>query len=67
MANHTSAYIENWRKDHTTRVYIRLNNNTDADILSELEKQISKQGFVKDAIRYYIANGCPSVKKNKAD
>lgn len=38
----------------TTRVALKLNNNTDADILEWLEKQPSKQGAIKKAIREMI-------------
>lgn len=38
----------------TTRVGLKLNNNTDADILKWLEKQPSKQGAIKEAIREMI-------------
>ncbi len=36
---------------NTTRLYIKLNNTTDRDILEFLEKQPNKQGFIKDLIR----------------
>ena len=42
-----------WRYDqnNTTRVFIKLNNGTDADILKYLQTISNKQGYVKDLIR----------------
>lgn len=36
---------------NTTRLYIRLNNKTDSDILEHLDQIENKQGYVKDLIR----------------
>ena len=41
-------------KDHTTGVYLKLNNVNDADILEWLSRQNSKQGAVKELIRREI-------------
>jgi hypothetical protein len=41
-------------KDHTTGVYLKLNNVNDADILEWLSRQHSKQGAVKELIRQEI-------------
>lgn len=38
-------------KQNCTRVNLKLNNKTDADIISQLEKQESIQGYIKDLIR----------------
>lgn len=38
----------------TTRVALKLNNNTDADVIEWLDKQSSKQGSVKELIRREI-------------
>ena len=40
-----------WDAEHTTRIYLKLNNNTDADILAKLETVESKQGYIKQLIR----------------
>ena len=40
--------------EHTTRLTVKFNNNTDADILEALDKQTSKQGYIKQAIRNQI-------------
>lgn len=42
----------------TTRVYnIRLNLNTDGDIIRRLEEVGSKQGYIKDLIRKDLREG----------
>lgn len=48
------AYVEAWQKEHIRRVVIKLNKRTDADILAELNKQESVQGYIKKAIRAYM-------------
>ena len=53
-----------WKKINTVAFTLRLFKTTDADILPYLETE-NKPGFIKDAIRYYIANGCPEVEKPK--
>lgn len=45
------ASQEKYDRNNTTRVYLKLNNKTDADILDWLDNQSSKQGAIKDAIR----------------
>ena len=42
---------------HTKIIPIRLNFETDADILEHLEKQASKMGYIKQLIRDDIAKG----------
>jgi hypothetical protein len=39
---------------NTKRLYIKLNVNTDADILRYLDKLPNKQGFIKELIRAAI-------------
>lgn len=46
--------IDEWQKTNVKRVVIKLNRNTDADILKELDKKESIQGYIKDAIRAYM-------------
>lgn len=43
--------------ENTIRRNIKLNKTTDADILEALEKAPNKQGFIKEAIRFYLAHG----------
>ena len=40
-----------WDAANTTRIYLKLNNKTDADILSKLREQPSMQGYIKVLIR----------------
>ena len=41
---------------HTTPVYLKLNNRTDADIIKHLASVGNKQGYIKNLIRADIAN-----------
>jgi hypothetical protein len=50
----SKAHAE-WLKGNTTVLSIRLNHHTDADILDRLETVESKQGYIKKAIRAYMA------------
>jgi hypothetical protein len=43
-----------WEKENTTRVVMKLNNNTDKDIITRLKEVPSKQGYIKAAIRNEI-------------
>lgn len=38
-------------RENTKRVYIKLNKNTDSDILSYLDSKPNKQGYIKELIR----------------
>lgn len=38
-------------KSHTTRYQLKLNNETDKDIISKLSTVKSKQGYIKECIR----------------
>lgn len=40
-----------FNKEKTKCIQIRLNKNTDADILEQLEKVPSKMGYIKQLIR----------------
>ena len=42
-------------KEHTTGFHMKLNNESDADILKWLSEQESKQGAIKNLIRKEIA------------
>lgn len=48
--NHAQA-ASKYNKKATVQVPIRLNKNTDADILAKLETVTSKQGYIKSLIR----------------
>lgn len=43
--------------ENTVRKNIKFNKKTDADILEAIENAPNKQGFIKAAIRFYIAHG----------
>lgn len=44
-----------WNAANTTRVAIKLNNNTDRDIISYLDSLDNKQGYIKELIRADMA------------
>ena len=48
-----STYKDNWDKNNTTQFKIKLNNNTDRDIIEWLDSLENKQGTVKEMIRDY--------------
>ena len=41
-------------KQNTTGLYLKLNKNTDIDIIERLSAQENKQGYIKLLIRYDI-------------
>ncbi len=41
---------------NTLRFNVKLNRRTDADIIDALETASNKQGFIKDAIRFYLSH-----------
>ena len=43
--------VARYDKTHTTGVYLKLNNDTDADILGKLERTDNVQGYIKNLIR----------------
>lgn len=44
-----------WIKEHTTFIGVKLNNNTDSDLIAKLDSVPSKQGYIKDLIRADLA------------
>lgn len=57
MAKTTAAQLKaimKYDKEHTTTVLIKLNNNTDADLMEYLEQSGNKQGTIKAALREYM-------------
>jgi hypothetical protein len=48
---------EKYDKEHTTKLTMKLNKNTDKDILDKLNTVPSKQGYIKSLIRADIAEG----------
>ena len=45
-----------WDKVNTTVVTVKLNNNTDADIVHKLESVPNRQGYIKTVIRKDMAD-----------
>lgn len=45
---------EKYDRLNTTQIKLKLNNNTDADILKKLENVPNKQGYIKNLIRQDI-------------
>lgn len=53
---HRQEYNEAWKLENTTRITLRLNNRTDADIIEAIQSASgSKQGELKRLIRAGIA------------
>lgn len=44
-----------WVAEHTTRIVMNLNHNTDAAILAKLATVPSKQGYIKELIKADIS------------
>jgi len=42
---------QKYDKTHTKGVYLKLNKETDRDIIEHLQKQDNKQGYIKKLIR----------------
>lgn len=51
---------QKWVAEHTTRVVMNLNHNTDAEILAKLASVPSKQGYIKQLIRADLATQAAS-------
>ena len=47
---------EKYDAQNAYKVAYKFNKNTDADIIQALESAPSKQGLVKEAIRFYLAH-----------
>ncbi len=50
------AYDIKYNQDRTTTVNVRLNYNTDADIIEFLQTVQNKQGLIKDLLRKYMTD-----------
>ncbi len=62
VKNKTAAI---WDKANTTRIALKLQNRTDADILAKLESVGNKQGYIKELIRQDIARTTSKDKEDK--
>lgn len=54
-----------WIKENTTVIAVKLNHNTDADILSYIEDESSKAGIFKKAMKEFIHNNPKSKTEDK--
>lgn len=50
-------YTKKYDEQNTTRVQLKLNNKTDADIIAYLDSVDNKQGTIKRLIREEISRG----------
>lgn len=53
-------------REHTTGVFLKLNKETDKDILEKLSSVPNRQGYIKDLIREDMARTC-SVPESDTD
>ena len=58
MASKTPSH-DRWVAEHTVRFSIKLNRNTDADLITALEDAPSKAGMIKRALRDYLSGSQP--------
>lgn len=54
VSDKRKQYVEEWQKKNVRRVVVKLNKRVDADIIEQLDKQDSVQGYIKQAIRAYM-------------
>ena len=50
-------YTKKYDENNTTRVQLKLNNKTDADIIAYLDSVDNKQGIIKRLLREEISRG----------
>ena len=50
--------VDKYDKKATKKILLKLNKQTDADILKRLEEVPNKQGYIKELIRRDIARQC---------
>lgn len=55
MADKNYKYTKKYDENNTTRVQLKLNNKTDADILEYLDSVENKQGTIKRLLREEIS------------
>lgn len=53
--------------ENVVRRTFKLYKKKDSDILEALDSTPNKMSFIRSAIRYYIANGCPEAEKKETD
>ena len=52
---YTKKAISRYDEKNTRRIQLKLNKNTDADILEKLDSVKNKQGYIKQLIRQDIS------------
>ena len=60
-------YQQKYDAENVVRKTFKLFKKNDADIIEALDNATNKMAFVRAAIRYYIANGCPEITKDETD
>ena len=56
MSDKKIDYISKWHKENTKIIPVRLNFESDRDILGKLNAANNKSGYIKDLIRKDIKN-----------
>ena len=51
MATRQSVAQRKYDDAHTTRFFLKLHNDYDADIIATLKSKASRQGYIKELIR----------------
>lgn len=54
--NKRSKAVWEYNKENTVQVALRLNKNTDKDVIKRLNDQKNKQGYIKNLIRKDIVD-----------
>ena len=57
MADKNYKYTKKYDENNTTRVQLKLNNKTDADIIEYLNSVENKQGTIKRLLREEMSRG----------
>ncbi len=65
--NLREEYVKNFFKSKTTQICVRLNVANDADIISCLDKQENKQGYIKRLIREDMRRRLPGADEAKGE
>lgn len=54
-----NAKKDQWVKENALRINVKINRKKNVEIVAALEQSGNMQGFIKEALRYYISHGCP--------
>lgn len=52
-----------YEEANVVRKAFKLYKKSDADVIKAIDDAPAKAEFLRNAIRYYIANGCPDVER----